>query len=157
VWVVAAHRADREADRAALADLRAHFAERPDRRPPPVLLVLTHVDKLRPWGEWRPPYDLVERKAPKARAIHDAMTAAAGDLSVPLGDVVPVCLEPSVGLYNVDVLLDRIVSLAPEARQTRLVRLLRSGRNKGQWRRLLGQAANAGRVVAGQIIRRRKT
>jgi uncharacterized protein len=156
IWVVAAHRADREPDRAALADLRAHFAERPDRRPPPVLLVLTHIDQLRPWGEWRPPYDLVERKSPKARAIHDAMTVVAGDLSVPVGDVVPVCLEPTVGLYNVDMLIDRMVALAPEARQTRLVRLLRLGRNKGQWRRLWSQAANAGRVVAGQIIRRRK-
>ena len=34
------------------------FAARPERRPPPRLLVLTHVDLLPPRGEWSPPYAL---------------------------------------------------------------------------------------------------
>ena len=66
IWVVPAHRADREIDRAALAELRRHFADRPDRRPPPLLLVLSHVDQLRPWHEWKPPYDLTSPAQPKA-------------------------------------------------------------------------------------------
>lgn len=157
VWVVAAHRADRDVDRAALTDLRQHFAAQPDRRPPPILLVLSHIDQLRPWGEWAPPYDIVNPTTPKARTIRDAMTAAATDLAFPLDDVVPTCLEPAVGLYNVDLIWSRIVALAPDARQTQLVRLLRTGTKTGQWRRLWKQASNAGRVLAGQIVTARKS
>ena len=156
VWVVAAHRADRDVDRAALADLRRHFTEQPDRRPPPILLVLTHIDQLRPWGEWQPPYDVANPTSPKARTIRDAMMAAATDLAFPLDDVVPACLDPTVGLYNVDVIWSRIVTLAPDARQTQLVRLLRTGAKSGQWRRLWKQASGAGRVLAGQIVTPRK-
>ena len=152
VWVVAAHRADRDVDRAALADLRHHFAAQPDRRPPPILLVLSHIDQLRPWGEWQPPYDVANPTTPKARTIRDAMMAAATDLAFPLDEVVPACLDPTVGLYNVDVIWARIVDLAPDARQTQLVRLLRTGTKTGQWRRLWTQASNAGRVIAGQIV-----
>lgn len=152
VWVVAAHRADRDVDRAALADLRQYFAAQPDRRPPPILLVLSHIDQLRPWGEWSPPYDIVNPTTPKARTMRDAMTAAATDLGFPLDEVVPTCLDPDVGLYNVDLIWSRIVALAPDARQTQLVRLLRTGTKTGQWRRLWKQASNAGRVLASQVV-----
>ncbi len=57
LWVVAASRADREIDRVALDALRAHFAARLNRRrrrsSSPQL-----IDRLRPFGEWAPPYDL---------------------------------------------------------------------------------------------------
>ncbi len=58
IWVAGAGRADREADRAGLDALRRSFAARPERSPPPVLLVLSHIDRLRPVQEWAPPYDL---------------------------------------------------------------------------------------------------
>jgi GTP-binding protein EngB required for normal cell division len=49
LWVVAASRADREIDRATLAALREHFSARTNRVAPPILVVLTHVDRLRPF------------------------------------------------------------------------------------------------------------
>lgn len=153
LWTVAAHRADREPDRAALAALRRHFADRPDRRPPPVLLVLSYIDQLRPWAEWQPPYDIAEPKSVKAQSIRDAAVAAADDLSIGLAEVVPVCLAASTGTYNVDVLWARILDLAPEARQARLVRLLREDEAHWRWRRLWSQAIGAGRVVAGEVAR----
>src|SRR6185436_15387418 len=58
LWVCSAARAAREIDAEALAAIRAHFAAEPNRRRPPMLLVLTHIDNLRPFGEWDPPYDL---------------------------------------------------------------------------------------------------
>lgn len=154
IWVVPAHRADREIDRAALAELRRHFADRPDRRPPPLLLVLSHVDQLRPWREWKPPYDLNSPTQAKAVSIRDAMSAAAADLGFAMTDVVPVCLDPAVGLYNLDALWGRILELVPDARQTSLLRLLRERQGEQRWKRLWRQAANAGRVVAGEVIRR---
>jgi uncharacterized protein len=155
IWVVAAHRADREIDRTALAELRRHFADRPDRRPPPLLLVLSHVDQLRPWHEWKPPYELAAASQPKAISIRDAIAAAATDLDFKVEDVVPVCLDPAVGLYNVDAVWGRILDLVPDARQTSLLRLLRQRQSERRWGRLWRQAANAGRVVAGEVLRRR--
>ena len=58
LWVCSAARAAREIDANALAAIRAHFAAEPSRRRPPMLLVLTHIDNLRPFNEWDPPYDL---------------------------------------------------------------------------------------------------
>ncbi len=58
LWVSSATRAAREIDAQALAAIRNHFAAEPNRRRPPMLLVLTHIDGLRPFNEWEPPYDL---------------------------------------------------------------------------------------------------
>lgn len=153
LWVVAAHRADREIDRAALAALRAHFASSPDRRPPPILVVLTHIDRLRPWGEWQPPYDIAEPSGPKARTIREAALAVAEDLGLDIADVVPVSLSPEHDAYNVDALWGRIADASPAARQARLVRLLRRGQEEWRIGRLWSQAAGAGRVIAGEVAR----
>ncbi len=50
------------------------------RETPPLLLVLTHVDRLRPFSEWQPPYDLNDRQSAKAISIRSAVDAAAADL-----------------------------------------------------------------------------
>ena len=34
-----------------------------------MLLVLTHVDALRPFNEWQPPYDLTSATSGKAQSI----------------------------------------------------------------------------------------
>jgi predicted GTPase len=153
LWVVAADRADRDLDRRALAALRAWFAARHDRRAPPVLVVASHVDRLRPFAEWSPPYDIAVPTTAKARTIREAVEAAATDLGVPLDDVVPVCLEPSRGLYNADVVWARLLDLLPNAKSTQLLRRIAESRSGIGWRRVLGQAAGAGRL-AFDVLRR---
>lgn len=157
IWVSAAHRADREIDRRALAELRKHFAERPDRKPPPLLLVLSHVDQLRPWGEWSPPYDIAVPSTPKAQSIRDAVVAASGDLDIEISAIVPACLDTAVGLYNVDTVWGRIVTAIPEARQAQLIRMLRTSATATRWRKLWQQAAGAGRIIGGNIFSRRQS
>src|SRR5262245_45071824 len=68
LWVCSAARAARQTDARALTAIRAHFAGNPDRRCPPMLLVLTHIDTLRPFNEWAPPYDLTETKRAKCQS-----------------------------------------------------------------------------------------
>src|SRR5690606_11688895 len=89
LWVVDASRADREYDRAALDAVRGHFAERPNRRRPPMMLVLTHIDRLRPFQEWSPPYDVASGEQPKAKSIRSAMESIGADLGFTLGDIIP--------------------------------------------------------------------
>ena len=152
LWVVAATRAAREADRAGLQALRQWFAARPNRRMPPVVCVLTHIDRLRPFQEWSPPYDLNAGGEGKAGSIRAAVEAVAGDLALAEEGVVPVALgEPGRG-YNVDVLWARIDDELPQARRAQLVRTLRDAAGRWDWQRLWKQAKSGGRVLARTVV-----
>jgi predicted GTPase len=153
LWVVAATRADREADRAALAALRRHFAARTNRVAPPVLVVLTHVDRLRPFQEWAPPYDLNDSASPKAASMRDAAEAVAADLGVQAGEVVPCALPAGHASYNVDAVWAGITARVPEAQRARLVRTLRDAEKAWDWQRVWTQAQGAGRVLVDTIRR----
>ena len=153
VWVSPANRADREIDRAALMALRAHFAARPNRISPPMLLALTHVDLLRPFQEWQPPYDLNDPASAKASSMRAAVEAAAADLGFETDDVVPCALGAGRARYNVDAIWAGIAAALPEAQRTKLVRTLRDAEGAWDWRRVMSQAHGAGRVLVKTIGR----
>ncbi len=154
LWVASASRAAREPDRQALTAIRQHFAGEPNRRRPPMLLVLTHIDALRPFHEWDPPYDLSEAKRPKAQAILGAMQAAGEELGFAPADIVPVRIDGGAAPYNIDALWARIMELVPDAQRARLLRSLSDLRGAPAWSTLWAQAANAGRVIKDTFIRR---
>ena len=58
LWVASATQPARAPDRRGLDEFRAWARAQLVRRPPPVVLALTHVDELRPANEWTPPYDV---------------------------------------------------------------------------------------------------
>lgn len=147
LWVAPANRADREPDRAALEAIRAAFRARADRRPPVMLLVLTHVDRLRPFQEWKPPYDLGEASNVKAQSIRAAVEAAAAELGFSEADVVPVSLATGVAPYNIDALWAAIAERLPDAQRARLVRTLRDAEGAWDVGRLWGQVVGGGRVI----------
>lgn len=147
IWVTSATRPDREAEHSALDRLRDHLNKRLSRRPPPILVVLTHIDLLRPAAEWSPPYDLANGDDAKTVSIREAIEVIAAELDCPIQTLVPVCLDASRGLYNVDVVWARILDVMPEAQAARLLRVLEAAGNEARWRRLWSQAVNAGRVI----------
>ncbi len=153
VWVADASRADREHDRTALNAIRQYFSEHPNRRRPPMMLVLNHIDRLRPFSEWAPPYDIAKGDQPKARTIRAAMEAAGADLDFALDDIVPACLDDTVGRYNIDAVWARIAALLPEAQRAQLVRRLGGAKGGFEWGRLLNQAINAGRVISRVVTK----
>jgi predicted GTPase len=155
LWACSASRAARELDRQALSAIREHFAGQPSRRRPPMLLVLTHIDSLRPFNEWDPPYDLAEAARPKAQAILGAMEAAGEELGFEAADIVPVRVDAAAP-YNVDALWARIMDLVPEAQRARLLRMLSDLRGAPAWSTLWSQAANAGRVIKDTFIKRKE-
>jgi len=146
LWVISATRPDRETDRKVLTALRDRMAARIDRRPAPILMVFTHIDLLRPFQEWQPPYDLEQGDDGKTTSIREAMRATAAETDTPIQSVVPVCLDATRGLYNVDVLWARVLDVMPEAQGVRLARVLEAG-SKASWGRVWSQAVNAGRVI----------
>jgi hypothetical protein len=148
VWVSSATRPDRDVDRQALDAVRDHFAARLERREPPILIVLTHIDLLRPFQQWSPPYDLLDLGNAKAASIADAVQVVAAELGASVQSVVPVCLDEKRGRYNVDILWAKMFDVMPEAQGARLVRVVAAAGNEASWLRLWSQAVNAGRVIA---------
>ncbi|QDS87670.1 tRNA modification GTPase TrmE [Rosistilla ulvae] len=55
--VMAANSAARRSDVQAISELTKHYRNKPHLKPPTIIAVLTHVDRLRPVREWSPPYD----------------------------------------------------------------------------------------------------
>ena len=152
LWVANAARAGRDLDSRALDALRRYFAERPNRRRPPMFLVLSHVDRLRPMQEWAPPYDLANAGNAKAASIRAAMEAAGADLGFPPDQIVSACLNPEIGVYNADAIWAEIIELIPEAQRAQLVRTLQDLARGIDWRKLRGQALNAGRILARTVF-----
>lgn len=155
IWVTAADRPDRELDRAGLDAVKAHFREHPDRSSPPVIVVMTNVDRLRPFQEWRPPYNVAEPDGSKSRSIREAIDAAAADLGCPVDVIVPVCLSAERGLYNVDLVWAEITEALPAVKSAQLLRRVASARRGLDWRRLFTQAKGAGRLAASALLRGR--
>jgi uncharacterized protein len=148
IWVVAANRADRDLDRKALNVIRSLFATKPDRLPPPIIAVATHVDLLRPFRDWAPPYDIVNATSGKALSIQLAMSAISRDLD--LTSIVPVSIGHETTAYNVDAVWTEIAASLPNARSAQLVRRLRSATSGWKWSKLWSQAVNAGKFVKGK-------
>ena len=155
LWVCAAHRPDRQLERTRLDELRREFAARLERCPPPVLVVVSHIDQLRPHREWQPPYDLHHPQEPKAVNIRAAVEAVAGDLATPVAEVIPVCLAEG-RIYNVDdVLWAALLDRQDEAGKVRFLRCLEQRQREENWTLLRRQLANAGRwltTLPGQVL-----
>ncbi|AHB47790.1 HSR1-like GTP-binding protein [Hyphomicrobium nitrativorans NL23] len=151
LWVAAANRADREVDRTALDALRRHFAARLNRRRPPIVLVATHIDRLRPFTEWDPPYEADDQRE-KARSIRAAISSAASDLGFGPDEAVPVSLRDAEP-YNVERLWQVIANALPEATRAQLLRVLHELKDKWTWGSLWSQASGAGRALAGALKR----
>jgi uncharacterized protein len=152
LWVASAVRPDREFDTRAVEAIRHHFALHPNRRRPPMFLVLSHIDRLRPVQEWMPPYDLTHAQSGKAASIYAAMEAAGGDLGFPQDKIVPACLDPAIGIYNADAVWAEIMEQIPDAQRAQLVRTLQDIGRGVDWRKLRSQAVNAGRILASAVL-----
>ncbi len=158
LWVLSADRADRDLDLSALRALSASFAAEPERVTPPILLVMSHIDRLRPLNTWQPPYDWHNGSDQKSRAIASAREAICTDLNVSAKDVIPVFLgrrksiEPGAlkGIdapYNIEGVWQRITEVLPGAKAARLSRTLKEAAPGFSWRRLGAQTLDGARGV----------
>lgn len=152
LWVAAANRADRESDRVALEAIRSYFASHPHRRPPPILAALTHIDLLRPYQDWQPPYDIANPVAGKSASIRAAMDQVSSDLHIPVDHIIPVSLAEARPVYNVELVWAELSETLPEAKRAQFIRRLR-GASGWSWSKLWSQAVNAGRVTARSLTK----
>ncbi|MGR8981133.1 MAG: GTPase family protein [Gammaproteobacteria bacterium] len=139
IVVCSALQAGREADSRFLSELRKWFGGRIDRRMPPVLAVVTHIDQLRPLREWHPPYDLDHPDNDKARNIREAVEVVSKSLQLAREVCLPVCLSSPADYYNLEAVLAGMVSKLPESLRAQYLRTLAEGRRKEKIMLLLGQ------------------
>lgn len=151
LWLVRANRPGREPDTALLERFQAYFADRPARRPPPLIVVASAIDALMPgwpFPENRLPQDIRDRLGQAMAAIGAEFGGRA---------VIPVRAEAPV--WNLDTLTDAIGAALEEAAmvQRNRRRLQDDGSgwqlraNLGRVRRGLGKGAQ---LVARQLLGR---
>jgi predicted GTPase len=146
--VCSAKNAARHADSVLLRALEARFREKTGEEPPPVLVVLSHIDQLRPFREWDPPYDIAYPERPKARMIRQAMEAVVNDLGLAIEQVVPVNLK-SGQEYNIETgLLPAILQNLDAAQRLKYLRCLADYREEEYWKQLWLQSKNTGKFIA---------
>lgn len=164
IWVARATQPARAADQELHALIESYFRKHPERRRPPVMLALTHIDKLPPRNEWAPPYDLEDgaadangtAKSKKASTIRSALESAAA--AIGLADdtpAIPVSLHAPDRIYNVDTVAARILLLADDATLAQFNRRrLESGGDSGGWRARWQQTRALGTAVGKRVLKR---
>lgn len=142
----------RDCDYRVIQAIEAQYAAA-NRLLPPIVVVLTHIDQLRPWREWWPPYDIANPDNDKAGNIRLAMQAVAEELGLGLAQIAPVCLKPG-RLYNVEEgLLPTLLQNLDRAKQVCYLRCVGRYREEDYWRRLWRQSKNSGRFIARELAR----
>lgn len=152
IWVTAATRAARARERAVLDALRANEAANA-RGKVSTLVVMTHIDMLRPFALWEPPYDVQQPASAKAQSIRGALDAVVRELGVAAGSVLPVRSDKGETEYNIDAVWASIAEALPDAKRSRLQRCLKGAGEAWTWGGVLAQAANAGRIVSRGLFR----
>lgn len=142
--VCSVREAARLSDKRFLETLSGYYASTLKRRLPPIIVVATHIDQLRPVREWMPPYNIVEPETPKALAIRAALNSICEDLSLNEygADIVPVCLEDG---YNIEVLWLAVANRLNDAHKAKVLRMQELRIEKGRYQQILRQFIRGGR------------
>lgn len=148
--VCSATQAGHEADAEFLNAMRTWFDERLERRQPPLLLIVSHIDQLRPLREWQPPYDVSQPQSAKERSIREALEYLSDTLAVPLEDCIPVCLRERA-VYNSEAVWTAIAEKLPESLRAQYLRCLIAAKDKEKWLMLRKQLSSAGRIAVTRV------
>lgn len=146
--VISAVNAARDIDQLMLHAINETVSLNPRIKIPPVIVVMTHIDQLRPMREWKPPYNIADPDSLKSDMIRQSIDAIAKDLNINSDQIAAVCLAPG-NLYNVEEgLIPTILQQLDHAKAIRYTRCLRDYHQEDYWRRLWRQSKNAGRFIA---------
>jgi predicted GTPase len=147
LMVCSSSNAARNADIEQLNTIRSYFQQERQLSMPVIIAIATHIDRLRPIQEWQPPYNIQQPETPKAKNIRSFCEVIAGELNLPLENIVPVCLNPEIGVYNIDDgLIPMIHEHLNEAQRVRYLRCLRHQQNQSYWQQWREQALGLGRL-----------
>lgn len=150
VWVAKATQPARQVDVIALQAIRNWFGQNPDVIPPTIVMAVTHIDQLKPFREWTPPYNIANPQRDKAYQIREAVLDIGKVLSAPEEALVPVSLMENEPPYNLDALWAVIAKQMNSASQAALARSLKQG-NPLRLSEILGQCYEGGKFLLNKI------
>jgi len=144
-----ANEAARQVDRMLITQFREYFQAHPEVAAPPLLVLCTHIDKLPPFREWQPPYNIAEPQCTKEHNILAAMQTLAEELSCTLNDIIPVALHQPYNIQHgvIPAILERL----PAAQRAQYLNSLRRHEQADFWQQLGEQALSSGRVIGTGI------
>lgn len=146
--VCKANSAARQSDKQVLDEINRLFKTHVDIAKPPVLVILTYIDQLRPLREWQPPYNIVNPNTPKAHAIRQVMEIVATDLQLDISQIIPVNLKDEALYYNVEEgVIPALLATLNEAERIRYLRCIQLFKKAEYWQHLWTQTCNAGTVM----------
>lgn len=146
--VCAANIAARQADKQLLNTIQHYFQQHGEFQLPPLLVVVTHIDQLRPVREWSPPYNIQTPDTKKAIAIRSMVDALSFSLQVPLAQIIPVNTQSSAYYYNIEEgLIPAMMLQLSEAKRVQYFRTLQSFKEIDKWQQLWQQTMNSGTVM----------
>ena len=136
----------READLRQLRWMRHWFGSQPNRRPPAVVAVLTHVDLLPPSLVWQLPCAWREPVTAKDRVVSAAVYEVQTLMGEEVADVVPVCSQndPRRQWGVCEELAPVLTRLLPAAQATCLLRLFEKDQTGHWWSDLRRQTCGLG-------------
>jgi GTPase Era involved in 16S rRNA processing len=111
LWVTSAVSPGDDLDRSGLREYRSWAKRQRSRKTPAILMVLSHVDQLKP-----------AEGGVEDESIRAAVTAASRALAVPEDSIVPVALQSANSTYNIEHLWTRIEMEFDAARLVQLDR-----------------------------------
>ncbi len=152
--VMAANSSARQSDVQLVLELEEHYRRHPHLKPPPVIAVLTHLDLLRPIGQWTPPYNWRNPSQPKEQAMAKAVdyirqlfgTSLAGVACVNSAEAQPA--DTSVE----DELVPLLVAELDQGHSAAIVRLFYSQLNRERFSRLTGQLTGLLKTFAQSLL-----
>ncbi|PSW21370.1 GTPase [Photobacterium sanctipauli] len=122
LWVVKANQPARQRDIQFKEKLDAFYQqpENRSRKRPNTILLLNQVDRLKPQGEWNPPYDYQHPNSEKAKTIKAAIDFNCQQLTP--DDCLPISVKEGQEPYNLEQLADSLLAGFEEGVNTQLNR-----------------------------------
>jgi len=154
LWTCRANQPARGPDVQLFDKIVTWFEQRPERRRPPMILALSHVDQLKPRQSWSPPYPSDSSDA-KARSIFAALNSVRDTLGLEKNTAaIPICTAPNLKHYNIDTLNTQIKLIAEAATLSQLNRRrVESGSEQGSWKQRWSQVSKLGLAIGKRISR----
>ncbi|GAB6164522.1 hypothetical protein JCM19992_05220 [Thermostilla marina] len=133
-----------------LTELRGFFACNPKRLQPPVVVALTHIDRLPPEDEWSPPYAFEAPLCEKEHSVSREVDRWATIFEMEREAIAPVCTHPD-RVYNLedspDSLTAAIGHVLHQAYRVRRLRATAALRREQRWAQTKTQITEGGRML----------
>lgn len=145
--IVDATRPDVTNDADFVRDWKAWFTAHPGRECPPALVILGGADRPGLDGEWKPPHQWAQGRAPREVAVRARMDALRAALPTQVAEILPVGLGDASPSGVSELVLPALAALLHRADRAHLLRHIQQQRARSKAGRFLSQLGQQGRKL----------